>query len=128
MRNEQQACFDPFCSCGTSSRCGLPADSMSSMSWQHSTSQCSIRGKVLPAEAQRRSGCHLSCPLPRPIHYHVSKLGSSPVPVAADSAEACPYSAGREKVKLCVWFLPWESLGCVGEQNSSAVGALMALR
>lgn len=45
MRNEQ-ACFHPFCSCGTSAGCDLPiANGGGSMSWQHSLSpQCSIKG------------------------------------------------------------------------------------
>lgn len=118
MRNEKQACFHPFCSCGTSSHCDLPVGiGWGSMSWQHSrSSQCSIRG-IRSSHLKLRDLVTTSAAVSRdqfPTKGPMSKsrLFTS-IPGAADSA-TFSYSAGREKVQLyssypaSAWTI-WES-------------------
>lgn len=125
--------FTPFCSCGTSPHCDLPGDiRVGSISQQHSRfSQCSIRAIKSSLLKLRGNLGTTSAALFQDqltTKAHVSKPGLfTSIPVAADSAETFPYSAGREKVKF-VWFLSCECLDCSGEQNSSAVGVLMPLK
>lgn len=101
-----------------------------SMSWQHSTSQCSIRGKVLPAEAQRRSGCHLSCPLPRPIHHQSSCLQTRLLTVSCSCRQRwdlpilCWQGEGEA---VCVVPALWEP-GLFGRAELLCCDVLMALR
>lgn len=121
MRNEQQGCFHPFC--GTASR-DLSVDiSGGSMIWQHSRSQRSIRDKKSSLLKLRGDLVTTSASLFQDQFTTKARMSKprlfTSIPAAADSAETFPYSAGREKVKLFVWFLSCECLDYLGEQNSS---------
>lgn len=132
MRNEQQACFQPFCSRGTSSRCdllltlfgaaraGSAAELLSAASEAESPPSWSLEEIWLPP----------NCPLPRPIPYQRPYAQTQTLQQYSCSCRQC-----WEFLTFCwqgegevVWFLPWQCLDYLGEQNSSAVGVLMALK
>lgn len=89
------------------------------------------RHEVLPPEAQRRSSYHLNCPLPRTIHCQSSQVQTQTLHQYSCSCRECSdflMFCWQEKVRLFVWLLPCECLGCLGEQNSSAVAVLVPLQ
>lgn len=130
MRNEQQACFHPFCSCGTSASCDLPiANGGGSMSWQHSLSpQRSIKG--IKSSLLKLRGDPVATPASLFLHPSNSpsmlirpSLTLSSVAVAADSAVSFSYSAGGVEVKLLLRFPGHECPDSLGRAQLLCCGS-----